>query len=291
MPSQANILSFLTSPPKRKAEQAEQQTEKAEEVSQKKVKVDTKAVKETELVTDKNDNCAFEFASSTITIGSSWAEVLTGESKKPYFKKLSQFVSKERSQYTIYPPLQDVFSWTLHQRLDQVKVVILGQDPYHGPNQAHGLCFSVQKNIKFPPSLRNIFKLLSKEYDDFVTPKHGNLTPWAKQGVLLLNAVLTVRSGKANSHKDRGWEKFTDVIIRHVSSELRNVVFMLWGSYAQKKGANICKKSHLVLKSVHPSPLSAHHGYFECAHFTKANKYLVDMNREPVDWNCLSTGE
>jgi len=291
MPSQANILSFFTSPPKRKAEQAEQQTQKDEEVTQKKAKVETKPVEEKETVTAKksSENCAFEFASSTVTIGSRyWAEVLTGESKKPYFKKLSQFVSKERSQYTIYPPLQDVFSWTLHQRLDQVKVVILGQDPYHGPNQAHGLCFSVQKDIKFPPSLRNIFKLLSKEYDEFVTPKHGDLTPWAKQGVLLLNAVLTVRSGKANSHKDRGWEKLTDVIIRHVSGEMRNVVFMLWGSYAQKKGANICKKSHLVLKSVHPSPLSAHHGYFECAHFTKANQYLRDNKREPVDWNCLS---
>jgi len=288
MPSQANILSFLSSPPKRKAGKVEQQSEETEQVSQKKVKLE--AVKKNEIITDKNstEKYVFEFASSTINIGSSWSEILTSESKKPYFKKLSQFVSKERSQYTIYPPLQDVFSWTLHHKLEQIKVVILGQDPYHGPNQAHGLCFSVQKNVKFPPSLRNIFKLLSKEYEEFAIPQHGDLTSWAKQGVLLLNAVLTVRSSKANSHKDKGWEKFTDAIISHVSKKSKNVVFMLWGNYAQKKGANICKKSHLVLKSVHPSPLSAHNGYFQCAHFTKANQYLKENQREPINWNCFS---
>ncbi|XP_042579370.1 uracil-DNA glycosylase-like [Cyprinus carpio] len=169
----------------------------------------------------------------------------------------------------------------------RVKVVILGQDPYHGPNQAHGLCFSVQRPVSPPPSLVNIFKELASDIEGFEHPGHGDLTGWAKQGVLLLNAVLTVRAHQANSHKDKGWETFTDAVIHWLSTNMQGLVFILWGSYAQKKGAAIDKKRHHVLQTVHPSPLSAHRGFFGCKHFSKTNELLKKSGKKPIDWRAL----
>ncbi|XP_068710172.1 uracil-DNA glycosylase-like isoform X2 [Montipora foliosa] len=169
----------------------------------------------------------------------------------------------------------------------QIKVVIIGQDPYHGPRQAHGLCFSVPPGVGIPPSLVNIYKELENDIDGFQAPKHGYLTGWAKQGVLLLNACLTVVASKANSHKDKGWEQFTDAVIRWINSNLTGVVFLLWGAYAQKKGSFIDKKKHCVLKAVHPSPLSAHRGFLGCKHFSQANQYLKKVGKKAIDWRSL----
>ncbi|NXC19430.1 UNG glycosylase, partial [Corythaeola cristata] len=168
-----------------------------------------------------------------------------------------------------------------------VKVVILGQDPYHGPNQAHGLCFSVQKPVPPPPSLENIYKELSTDIEDFTHPGHGDLTGWAKQGVLLLNAVLTVRAHQATSHKERGWEQFTDVVVSWLNKNLHGVVFMLWGAYAQKKGSSIDRKRHHVLQTVHPSPFSVNRGFFGCRHFSKTNELLKKSGKKPIDWRAL----
>uniref|UniRef100_H2Y540 Uracil-DNA glycosylase n=1 Tax=Ciona savignyi TaxID=51511 RepID=H2Y540_CIOSA len=222
------------------------------------------------------------------SMGKTWRDALKSELNKPYFTKLIKYVENERTHHTIYPPPEQVFSWTHHCNIRDTKVVILGQDPYHGPHQAHGLCFSVQKGVDQPPSLKNIFKeLASDEKVDggFEIPEHGNLTKWAKQGVLLLNAVLTVRKSEPNSHKDKGWEKLTDAVISWISSNLENVVFMLWGSYAQKKGSRIDKSRHLILKSVHPSPLSAYRGFLGCHHFSKANQHLESHGKPEIDWN------
>ncbi|XP_072027152.1 LOW QUALITY PROTEIN: uracil-DNA glycosylase-like, partial [Amphiura filiformis] len=221
--------------------------------------------------------------------GASWAKALEPEFNKEYFKKLQDFVSKERSKGTIYPPEHQVFTWTQQCDIHDVKVVILGQDPYHGPGQAHGLCFSVVKGVKPPPSLQNMFKELQQddEIADFIHPGHGDLNGWAQQGVLLLNAVLTVRAHNANSHKDQGWEKFTDAVISWINKHLDDVVFMLWGSYAHKKGSVINSKRHHVLKAVHPSPLSAHRGFFGCGHFSKANTFLKSVGKKPIDWTKL----
>lgn len=219
---------------------------------------------------------------------SMWSTALQEEKKKPYFTKLQSFVESERKKCTVYPPAHQVFSWTEHHDMTKTKVVILGQDPYHGPKQAHGLCFSVQKGVTPPPSLKNMYKELVKDIPGFVTPRHGDLSSWASQGVLLLNAVLTVRASQANSHKDKGWEKFTDWVISWVAKNLNGVVFMLWGSYAQKKCSRIDTKRHCVLKAVHPSPLSAHRGYFGCKHFSQANQYLVEQGKKPIDW-CISS--
>lgn len=222
--------------------------------------------------------------------GPSWLSTLEPEFAKDYFQKLSQFVSSERSSKTVYPPASDVFSWTRACPIDQIKVVILGQDPYHGPNQAHGLCFSVQKGVPPPPSLVNMYKELEKDIMGFERPNHGYLGGWAEQGVLLLNACLTVRKAEANSHKDKGWETFTDAVIKSLSkTRPPGLVFILWGSYAQKKGSIIDRKrpGHYILNGPHPSPLSAHRGFFGCKHFSKANELLVKEGIKPINWSHL----
>uniref|UniRef100_A0A8D2L0K5 Uracil-DNA glycosylase n=2 Tax=Varanus komodoensis TaxID=61221 RepID=A0A8D2L0K5_VARKO len=197
------------------------------------------------------------------------------------------FLAQERKHYTIYPPAHQVYTWTQMCDIRDVKVVILGQDPYHGPGQAHGLCFSVHRPMHPPPSLDNIFKELSTDIEGFTHPGHGDLTGWAKQGVLLLNAVLTVRGYKANSHKERGWEEFTDAVVGWLNSNLDGLVFMLWGAYAQKKGSCIDRKRHHVLQTVHPSPLSVHRGFFGCRHFSRTNELLKKSGKTPIDWNAL----
>uniref|UniRef100_A0A8V5GS54 Uracil-DNA glycosylase n=2 Tax=Melopsittacus undulatus TaxID=13146 RepID=A0A8V5GS54_MELUD len=219
--------------------------------------------------------------------GESWRRQLAAEFSKPYFVQLMEFVAKERERYTVYPPPEQVFTWTQMCDIRDVKVVILGQDPYHGPNQAHGLCFSVQKPVPPPPSLENIYKELSTDIEDFTHPGHGDLTGWAKQGVLLLNAVLTVRAHQATSHKERGWEQFTDVVVSWLNKNLHGVVFMLWGAYAQKKGSSIDRKRHHVLQTVHPSPLSVNRGFFGCRHFSKTNELLKKAGKKPIDWRAL----
>ncbi|XP_029961634.1 uracil-DNA glycosylase isoform X2 [Salarias fasciatus] len=219
--------------------------------------------------------------------GETWRESLSAEFGKGYFKQLTSFVSEERKRHTVYPPADQVFTWTQMCDIRDVKVVILGQDPYHGPNQAHGLCFSVKRPVPPPPSLENMYKELASDIEGFQHPGHGDLTGWAKQGVLLLNAVLTVRAHQANSHKDRGWETFTDAVVQWLSKNQEGLVFMLWGSYAQKKGAAINRKHHHILQAVHPSPLSAHRGFFGCRHFSKANELLQKSGKSPVDWKAL----
>ncbi|KPP58841.1 uracil-DNA glycosylase-like [Scleropages formosus] len=219
--------------------------------------------------------------------GESWRKALSAEFDKPYFTDVMSFVSEERKKHSVYPPTHQVFTWTQMCPIRDVKVVILGQDPYHGPNQAHGLCFSVQKSVPSPPSLVNMYKELATDVEGFKHPGHGDLTGWAKQGVLLLNAVLTVRAHQANSHKDKGWEKFTDSVVQWLSTNLHGLVFMLWGSYAQKKGATIDRRRHHVLQGVHPSPLSAHRGFFGCKHFSKTNELLTRSGKRPIDWKAL----
>ncbi|MBU2979456.1 uracil-DNA glycosylase [Alteromonas sp. C1M14] len=215
---------------------------------------------------------------------SSWDDVLSPEKAQPYFKTLLQNVHEARQRTTVFPPPEDVFNAFTLTPLEQVKVVILGQDPYHGPDQAHGLCFSVKGDVKIPPSLRNIYKELTTDIPGFTPPLHGNLVPWAKQGVLLLNTVLTVEQGKANSHGKYGWEQFTDAVIEGVNTHRNEVVFLLWGSHAQKKGAKIDRQRHLVLTAPHPSPLSAHRGFFGCKHFSQANRWLTEHGQQPIDW-------
>ncbi|XP_017931661.1 uracil-DNA glycosylase [Manacus vitellinus] len=206
---------------------------------------------------------------------------------KPYFVELMAFVAEERKRYTVYPPPEQVFTWTQMCDIWDVKVVILGQDPYHGPNQAHGLCFSVQKPVPPPPSLENIYRELSTDIEGFTHPGHGDLTGWAKQGVLLLNAVLTVRAHQATSHRERGWEQFTDVVVSWLNKNLNGLVFMLWGAYAQRKGSSIDRKRHHVLQTVHPSPLSVNRGFFGCRHFSKTNEFLKKYGKKPIDWKAL----
>jgi uracil-DNA glycosylase len=221
-----------------------------------------------------------------VTLESSWLEFLAPEFDKPYMKGLRQFLAAEKKNgKVIYPKGSEYFNALDTTPVDRVKVVILGQDPYHGPGQAHGLCFSVQQGVQLPPSLRNIFKEISDEYPDRdIKFPHGNLTGWAGQGILLLNAVLTVERARAASHQGRGWETFTDQIVTELSQRRESLVFMLWGSYAQKKGSVIDASKHLVLRSPHPSPLSAHRGFFGNNHFRKCNDYLSDMGKEPIDW-------
>lgn len=214
----------------------------------------------------------------------SWAPILKPLMQQDYMKKLSAFVQQERQQYEIYPPKDLVFNAFRLTPLQDVKVVILGQDPYHNVGQAHGLSFSVPSGIAFPPSLKNIFAELTADIDGFQIPNSGDLTKWAKQGVLLLNATLTVRAHQAASHQKQGWETFTDQVIEKISFELENVVFLLWGSYAQKKSALVDNKKHLILKAVHPSPLSVYRGFFGSKHFSQANAYLSANGRQPIDW-------
>lgn len=214
-----------------------------------------------------------------------WKHHLGPEKKKPYFQELINFVEEERrSGKVIYPPNNQVFNALQTTPLSSVKVVILGQDPYHGPRQAHGLCFSVQEGTEPPPSLKNIFKELSDDLH-LPMPNSGDLTPWAQQGVLLLNTVLTVRAGNAASHAGKGWERFTDKVIVIVNEYCPSVVFLLWGAHAQKKGEFIHSDRHYILKAPHPSPLSAHRGFLGCKHFSKANAYLENCGVAPVDWN------
>ncbi|XP_029475193.1 uracil-DNA glycosylase isoform X2 [Rhinatrema bivittatum] len=219
--------------------------------------------------------------------GDGWKEELSTEFNKPYFRKLLAFVEEERKRGTVYPPPHQVFTWTQTCAIRDVKVVILGQDPYHGPNQAHGLCFSVQRPVLPPPSLENIYKELATDIEGFTHPGHGDLTGWAEQGVLLLNAVLTVRAHNANSHKECGWEEFTDAVVSWLNKNLDGLVFMLWGAYAQRKGCSIDQKRHHVLQAVHPSPLSVHKGFFGCKHFSKTNELLKKSGKKPIDWTSL----
>ncbi|XP_037536354.1 uracil DNA glycosylase a [Nematolebias whitei] len=238
----------------------------------------------------RNKLAALERLASAQTppeFGESWRKELSSEFVKPYFKQLMSLVSEERKRHTVYPPAEHVFTWTQTCAIRDVKVVILGQDPYHGPNQAHGLCFSVKRPVPPPPSLENMYKELASDIEGFQHPGHGDLTGWAKQGVLLLNAVLTVRAHQANSHKEKGWEVFTDAVVQWLSNNLEGIVFMLWGLYAQKKGAAINRKRHYVLQAVHPSPLSAHRGFFGCRHFSKANELLQTSGKSPIDWTAL----
>lgn len=214
-----------------------------------------------------------------------WQDVLGVEKSAEYFQHILQTVRQEReSGQIVYPPAADVFNAFRYTALADVKVVILGQDPYHNANQAHGLAFSVRKGVVVPPSLLNIYKELSEDIPGFVPPPHGCLTKWAEQGVLLLNTVLTVRAHQAHSHAALGWERFTDRVVAQINEHCQHVVFMLWGSHAQKKGAMVDRDRHLVLKAPHPSPLSAYRGFFGCRHFSQANAYLHQHGLSEIDW-------
>lgn len=217
-----------------------------------------------------------------VKIEPSWKAVLNDEFEKPYFKKLSEFVRNQYLSQTIYPPPQFVFRAFELTPFDLVKVVILGQDPYHGRGQAHGLSFSVPEGVRTPPSLQNIYKEIVDDVGGMI-PESGNLERWAEQGVLLLNATLTVQSGNAGSHQHKGWEEFTDAIIRHLSEDREGLVFMLWGNYAKQKGAHIDPFKHLVLEAAHPSPLAGGK-FFGCKHFSQANAYLEKQKKGPITW-------
>lgn len=218
-----------------------------------------------------------------VNIGNDWDEYLKGEFDKEYYRNLREFLKKEYFSKKIYPPMHDIFNALKYTPLKDVRVVIIGQDPYHGPNQAHGLCFSVKKGVEIPPSLKNIYKEMQEDLG-VIQPPHGELTSWAKSGVLMLNAVLTVQAGKANSHKNRGWEIFTDRVISLVNQYAQPCVFLLWGANAKAKQNLITNKKHLVLTCAHPSPLSAYNGFFGCKHFSRTNEFLVKNNREPINW-------
>ena len=218
----------------------------------------------------------------------SWQAVIGDEFNKPYMQALLTFLSQEKAAgKIIYPPSPLIFNAFNHTPFEQVRVVIIGQDPYHGPHQAHGLSFSVPMGVALPPSLVNIFKEIASDLNIKMSPRinqSGDLTPWANQGVLLLNATLTVEQAKAGSHQNKGWEQFTDAAIAALNVQRENLVFVLWGSYAQKKGAFIDEQKHLVLKSVHPSPLSAHRGFFGHHQFSTINQYLIKQGQAPIDW-------
>jgi uracil-DNA glycosylase len=223
-----------------------------------------------------------------IRLEPSWKQALGGEFDKAYMHDLREFLKLEKqTDKTIYPPGNEIFRALDLTPLPDVNVVVIGQDPYHGPGQAHGLCFSVQRGVRQPPSLKNIFKEIRREFADAANRldgERGCLEPWSRQGVLLLNAVLTVERGQAGSHQGRGWESFTDAVVEVLNRERRHLVFLLWGSYAQKKAAMVDRNQHLVLSAPHPSPLSAHRGFFGCNHFHAANEYLEAHGREAVDW-------
>lgn len=218
-----------------------------------------------------------------VQLEASWKAALATEFEQPYFQALTQFVKQAYKAATCYPPAGKVFNAFEVTPLSAVRVVILGQDPYHGPGQAHGLSFSVQAGVAFPPSLRNIFTELKTDLG-LPLPTNGDLTPWARQGVLLLNSVLTVRAGAAGSHAGRGWERFTDAAIQAVNQQCQHVVFLLWGSYAQRKAAFVDAHRHCVLSSPHPSPLSAHRGFLGSRPFSRANSYLIQQGHSPIHW-------
>lgn len=218
-----------------------------------------------------------------VKIAADWKLLLQEEFDKPYFEELTRFVREEYANGTIYPAGKNIFRAFDKCPVDKLKVVIIGQDPYHGPGQANGLCFSVNDGVVFPPSLQNIFKEISSDIGT-PTPQSGNLDRWAEQGVLLLNAVLTVRAHQAASHAGKGWEQFTDAVVRIINEQKEGLVYMLWGSYAQRKGQIADPARNLILKSVHPSPLSVYRGFFGCKHFSQANEYLVSRGQEPIIW-------
>ncbi len=214
-----------------------------------------------------------------------WSALLKDEKQQVYFQETLDYVEQRRQQgVAVYPPKSEVFNALKTPDFEQIKVVIIGQDPYHGPDQAHGLCFSVKPGIKPPPSLVNMYKELATDIDGFNIPEHGYLQSWAEQGVLLLNTVLTVEEGQAHSHKHLGWERFTDKVIALLSEHSEGLVFLLWGAHAQKKGKAIDQSKHCILSAPHPSPLSAHRGFFGCRHFSQANKYLESAGKKPIDW-------
>jgi uracil-DNA glycosylase len=217
-------------------------------------------------------------------IEASWLRVLKEEFNKEYFLRLKQFLVDEKQHYQVFPPGQRIFAAFDSTPFDEVKVVLLGQDPYHGPGQAHGLCFSVPDGVRQPPSLINIFQELRNDLG-IPVPVSGNLEKWARNGVLLLNATLTVRANQAGSHQHKGWEEFTDAVIKYLSSNREGLVFLLWGNYAQAKAEMIDSSKHSILKAVHPSPLSVYRGFFGCRHFSKTNEMLIKMGKTPIDWN------
>ncbi len=218
-----------------------------------------------------------------VRIAESWRELLSEEFQKPYFDELVAFVKSEYASTEVYPKGSNIFRAFDKCSFDNLKVVIIGQDPYHGPGQANGLCFSVGEGVPFPPSLQNIFKEVHADTGAAI-PATGELERWAEQGVLLLNAVLTVRAHEAASHAGRGWEQFTDAVVRAIAERKEGIVYMLWGSYAQKKGAIADPRRNLILRAVHPSPLSAYRGFFGCRHFSQANSYLQSIGKEPIVW-------
>ncbi|MBQ3161689.1 MAG: uracil-DNA glycosylase [Oscillospiraceae bacterium] len=219
-----------------------------------------------------------------VNIGNEWDELLKGEFEKEYYLKLREFLKKEYFTYQIYPNMYDIFNALKYTSYSDVKAVIIGQDPYHGPGQAHGLCFSVQKGVAIPPSLQNMYKEL---YSDLGIPpaNHGYLKKWADNGVLMMNAVLTVRGGQANSHRNMGWEAFTDKVIELLNKREQPIVFILWGNNAKQKMKLITNPNHLILQAAHPSPLSAFNGFFGCKHFSKTNDFLISHGIAPIDWN------
>lgn len=220
-----------------------------------------------------------------VQLHESWLTRLHDEFEQDYMHELREFLLiRKQHRAVIYPPGKQIFNALDSTPFDRVRVVILGQDPYHGPGQAHGLCFSVQPDVKVPPSLLNIYREIESDLG-IVPPRHGYLQSWAEQGVLLLNAVLTVERGQAGSHQGKGWERFTDTIVQLLNEEREGLVFMLWGNYARQKGAVINRRKHLILNAPHPSPLSAHQGFFGCRHFSQANRYLEDRGQPPIDWS------
>lgn len=220
-----------------------------------------------------------------VNIADSWKSILQQEFDFPYFESLRLFLKQEKAKgIVIFPPEPQIFSAFNHTPLENVKVVILGQDPYHGAGKAHGLCFSVNKGIAIPPSLKNIYKELQDDIPEFIVPQHGDLSAWAKQGVLLLNATLTVKKDKAGSHQGKGWEQFTDTVIKKLSDSKEHLVFILWGKFAQSKVPLIDGNKHLVLRAAHPSPFSAYNGFWGCKHFSTTNAYLRKMGVATIDW-------
>lgn len=221
-----------------------------------------------------------------IKLGNDWDNILADEWSKPYYRQLHDFLKSEYSKTRIYPDMYDIFNALRYTSFENTRAVIIGQDPYHGPGQAHGLCFSVKKGVPLPPSLVNIYKEITDDLG-VAMPQHGDLTGWARQGVLLLNTVLTVRAGQPNSHKDKGWEIFTDRVISELDRKETPVVFLLWGANAEKKARVITNPIHKKLITVHPSPLSAYRGFFGCRHFSKANTILSESGQEPIKWDEL----
>ena len=221
-----------------------------------------------------------------IKLGNDWDNILADEWSKPYYRQLHDFLKSEYSKTRIYPDMYDIFNALKYTSFENTRAVIIGQDPYHGPGQAHGLCFSVKKGVPLPPSLINIYKEITDDLG-VAMPQHGDLTGWARQGVLLLNTVLTVRAGQPNSHKDKGWEIFTDRVISELDRKETPVVFLLWGANAEKKARVITNPIHKKLITVHPSPFSAYRGFFGCRHFSKANKILSESGQEPIKWDEL----